>query len=153
MYLILEAINYYYNKDCCESRSNCRQNCNQCLKCHKLQARIWSLFLSVKNCSLEVFSKCHCHCHFLCLFVRQVMSTHHSDQMSLRSQVSWVTLWQSMACLMFQKSKVAQSLTLSVSDWQGHLLSCQTPLWTGKKEMIATLNWNILSWFCIALCQ
>ena len=35
---------------------------------------------------LRLFSKCLCLCH--CLFVGQVKSPHHSDQMSQRSQVS-----------------------------------------------------------------
>ena len=70
---------------------------------------------------LKVLSKsiCHClcicHCH--CLFFCQVMSPHHSDQMSQRSQVSGVTLLVS-----FSKGPL---LTQWVSEWQGHLLSCR----------------------------
>ena len=44
----------------------------------------------INDHSLKVFSK------YLCLSVGQVMFSHHSDQMSQRSQVSWVThcfLW------------------------------------------------------------
>ena len=37
-----------------------------------------------------MLSKCICHCH--CLFVGQVMTPHHSDQMSQRSQVSGIAL-------------------------------------------------------------
>ena len=54
--------------------------------------------------SFRVFSKCLCHClclclcHCLCLcnclFVGQVMSPHHSDQMSQRSQVSRIAPWR-----------------------------------------------------------
>ena len=52
------------------------------------------------DCSLKLFSKCICLCNCLCLciclchclFFGQVMSPHHSDQMSQRSQVSRVTL-------------------------------------------------------------
>ena len=48
-------------------------------------------------------SKCICLCHCLCLciclchclFFGPVMSPHHSDQMSQRSQVSMITLWWS----------------------------------------------------------
>ena len=40
---------------------------------------------------LRLFSKCLCLCH--CLFVGQVKSPHHSDQMSQRSQVSEGALW------------------------------------------------------------
>ena len=55
---------------------------------------------SLSDWSLRVFSKCLCHCiclcHCLCLFhctsVGQVVSPHHSDQMSKRSQVSSVAL-------------------------------------------------------------
>ena len=45
-------------------------------------------------------SKCICHCHCLCLclcgclFVGQVMFSHHSDQMSQRSKVSKIALWR-----------------------------------------------------------
>ena len=52
--------------------------------------------------SLKVFFKCIslCHCHYLCIclchciFVDQVMSIHHSEQMSQRSQVSRIPLWR-----------------------------------------------------------
>ena len=52
--------------------------------------------------SLKLFSKCiclcnclcHCHCLCQCLFFGQVMSPHHSDQMSQRSQVSGIALWR-----------------------------------------------------------
>ena len=59
---------------------------------------------SLKDCSLKVFSKCNCHCHCLCLclciclrrclFVGQVMFSHHSDQMSQRSKGSKIALWR-----------------------------------------------------------
>ena len=50
-----------------------------------------------------MFSKCICLCHCLCLciclchclFVGQVLSPYHSDQMSQRSQVSRIALWWS----------------------------------------------------------
>ena len=60
----------------------------------------------VSGVALCVFSKriCLCLCHCLCLciciclchclFVGQVMSPHHSDRMSQRSQVSRVALWR-----------------------------------------------------------
>ena len=67
-------------------------------------------------------------------FFGQVMSPHHSDQMSQKSQVFWVTLWQPMACHMFQNQK-CDSLSHSVTHWQWqcHLLSCQTLVLTAKK--------------------
>ena len=49
---------------------------------------------------LEVFSKCICHRHCLCiclsccLFVRQVMFPHHSDQIPQRSKYSKIDLWR-----------------------------------------------------------
>ena len=56
-------------------------------------------------------------------FFGQVMFHYHSDQMSQRSQVSWIALY----C---QSQKVSEWLSERVSDqWQGHLLSC---LWTAK---------------------
>ena len=58
----------------------------------------------------------------------QVMSPHHSDQMSQRSQVSRVALCMS-------KSKgvsLSQWVSEWVSEWQCHLLSCQTLVWTAK---------------------
>ena len=65
---------------------------------------------------------CHCLCLCLChcLFFGPVMSSHHSDQMSQRSQVSGVAL-----CI--SKVKVP-SVSQSVSEWQGHLLSCSGQL-------------------------
>ena len=43
---------------------------------------IWILY--------KTSQECLCHC----LFIGQVMSPHHSDQMSQGSQVSWVALWR-----------------------------------------------------------
>ena len=61
-----------------------------------------SMVKSPKDLSFKVFSKCICHCHCLCiclclrrcLFVGQVMFSHHSDQMSQRSKVSEIALWR-----------------------------------------------------------
>ena len=55
------------------------QNCSQCLKCHK---------------SLGLLSGglCLCLCICLCIFFGYVMSSHHSEQMSQRSQVSRIAL-------------------------------------------------------------
>ena len=56
--------------------------------------------MTLKNPSLEVFSKCICHRHCLCiclsccLFVRQVMFPHHSDQIPQRSKYSKIALWR-----------------------------------------------------------
>ena len=59
---------------------NCK-DCNQCLKCHKSLGLSLSLSLSV-YLSLSL--------SFFCQF----MSSHHSDQMSQRSQVSNIDLWR-----------------------------------------------------------
>ena len=78
-----------------------------------------------KSQRLKVFSKCiyHCLCHCLCLchciFFGQVMSLHHSDQMSQRSQVSRVALCMSKVKVL----SVSESVSQWVSQWQGHLLS------------------------------
>ena len=63
------------------------QKCDQYLKDHKCLGLL-----------LRVFSKCLCQCHCHCLFVGHVMSPHHSDQMSQRSQVSRVALWGCSFC-------------------------------------------------------
>ena len=50
--------------------------------------------------------------------------------MSQGSQVSWVTLWQLMACSKISGS-VGKWVSQSVSQWQCHLLNCpQTLDWT-----------------------
>ena len=56
-----------------------------------------------------------------------VMSPHHSDQMSQRSQVSG-------AALCMSKVKVAW-VSQSVSEWQGHLLSCSGQLKINKMPL------------------
>ena len=68
--------------------------------------KLWNLVDIVKfgrNCEIWstqiVFSKCVCHCHCCCLclshclFDGQVTFSHHSDQMSQRSQVSCMDLY------------------------------------------------------------
>ena len=49
--------------------------------------------LSKCICLSHCLCLCICLCH--CLFFGQVMSPHHSDQMSQRSQVSRIALWWS----------------------------------------------------------
>ena len=72
--------------------------------CH-VSSSLWSNVAKVTSLwdrSLMEFSKCIflCHCLFLCiclchcLFLGQVMSPHHSDQMSQRSQVSRIAPWR-----------------------------------------------------------
>ena len=69
----------------------------------RVSSSLWSNVSKVTSLwdrSLKVLSKCICLCHCLCLclcichclFVGQVNSPHHSDQVSQRSQVSRVTL-------------------------------------------------------------
>ena len=62
-------------------------------------------------------------CLCVCLFVGQVMSPYHSDQISQRSHVSRVTLYVPKSKVWLSQS-VSQSVTEWVSEWQGHLLSC-----------------------------
>ena len=69
----------------------------------------------VKICRPESFD-------FLCLC---------SDQMSQRSQVSRVAL---LCQNMFQNQKVAHWVSDSVSQWQGHLLSCPQTL-SGQQKI------------------
>ena len=79
----------------------------------------------------------------MCFGIRISRSSHlgtlqifPSDQISQRSQVSWVTRCHSMACHMFQNQKVGQGVSEWVSQWHGHLLSCpQTLVWTAKKHV------------------
>ena len=61
--------------------------------------------LSEMSTILEVFSQFIGHRHCLCLFVGQVMFSHHSDQMSQRPQVFRMSL-----CV--PKSKLTDPLTL-----------------------------------------
>ena len=60
---------------------NC-QNCSQCLKCHK---SLGLLLERVLKMSLYLS---------LSIFFGHVMSFHHSEQMSQRSQVSRIALWR-----------------------------------------------------------
>ena len=92
------------------SKCICHHHCLcVCLSHCFLLARssLWSNVSKVKSLkdrSLKVFSKCICHCHCICLclrichcrclFVGQVMFSHHSDQMSQRSKVSKIALWR-----------------------------------------------------------
>ena len=50
-----------------------------------------------------MFPKCICHCLCICLFIGKAMSPRHFDQMSHRSQVSFLT------CLYVPKSKVSDA--------------------------------------------
>ena len=63
----------------------------------KLRMLSLSLFIQGSLWMLRLFFNCHCLCLFHsichCLFVGQIMSLHHSDQKSQRSQVSRGALW------------------------------------------------------------
>ena len=74
--------------------------------------------LSKFICLCHCLCLCICLCH--CLFFGQVMSPHHSDQMSQRSQVSRVALCMSKVKVLSASEWVSEW----VSEWQGHLLSC-----------------------------
>ena len=73
-----------------------------CWSCH-VSLSLWSDVSKVKSLwgrSLNVFSKCICLCYCLCLclchclFLGQVMSHHHSDQTSQRSQNPRIAFWR-----------------------------------------------------------
>ena len=65
---------------------------------HRKNCETVSKVKSLKDHSLKVLSKCICHglciCIRCCLFVGQVMFSHHPDQMSQRSKVSKIILWR-----------------------------------------------------------
>ena len=65
----------------------------------------------------------------------KIMSPHHSDQMPQWPQVSRIIL-----CM--AKVKVSEWVSQSVSEWQGHLLSCSGQL---KKPFMSILYANIPS--------
>ena len=72
------------------------------------------------------FSKCICLCHCLvlvrsCLLITLIKCL--KGHKSLRS----------LCCSKIKSGSVSQSVSESVSQWQGHLLSCQTVVWTAKK--------------------
>ena len=92
---------------------NC-QNCNQCLKCPGLS-------LHCKNFTKKREVN-----------VCQVMFPHQSDQVSQRSHVFRVALCMS-------KVKVPW-LTDSVSQWQGHLLSCSGQLKHKQQYIVSKTN-------------
>ena len=85
--------------------------------CREFRFSFVRIVISVSNVTSLWDCFCHCVCHCLCLciclchciFVGQVMSPHHSDQMSQTSQVCRVIL-----LLCFQK--VSQSVSESVSQ-------------------------------------
>ena len=66
---------------------------------------------SLQDCSLRVFSKCLCLCICLCnFFVGHVLSSHHSEQMSQRSQKSKNQKWVS--------ESVSDKVTYWAVRWQ-----------------------------------
>ena len=79
------------------------------------------------------------------------MSPHHSDQISQRSKVSWVTLWQSMACLKSSKIK-GGSVTQwqEVTYWAVRLLPGQlktkSNYWTTFQMRFLQSPWFITDW-------
>ena len=81
-----------------------------------------------------VFSSCLCHWH--CIFVVDLMSPHHCDQMSQRSQFS------SFLDLKYT-SAVLQYLILS----QVHFVSCpHYQCNSGNKQTSATIIWDFTNW-------
>ena len=66
-------------------------NCLKCKKCKQFHASSNAMLCLCHGLCICI---CHCLCHCLsnCLFVGQVMSPHHSDHISQRSQVSDIAL-------------------------------------------------------------
>ena len=96
---------------------------------------------SLWDCSLKVRSKCIrlCHCLCLCislchcLFFGQVVSPHHSGQMSQGSQVSWATLWRcSLNVFVFAIVFVFVFVFVIVFFWSGHVSSS---LWSNVSKV------------------
>ena len=54
------------------------------------------------------------------------MSPHHSDQISGKSEVNWIVF-----CV-----TISKVLSESVSEWQGHLLSCSGQLKSNSKKIL-----------------
>ena len=61
--------------------------------CH-VSSSLWSVskIISLPIFSVRVFSRCHYHCQCLLILVRQVMSAHHIDQMSQKTEMSRIPL-------------------------------------------------------------
>ena len=74
------------------------------------------------------------------------MFPHHSDQMSQRSQVSRVALCMSKVKVL----SVSESVSESVSQWQGRLLSCSGQLKTEalKNHALQSASKNIQKVWC-----
>ena len=77
------------------------------------------------------------HCWSHVSIVTSVMSSHHSDQMSQRSQVSAVALCMSKVKVL----GVSESVSQWVSQWQGHLLSC-----SGQLKIRTTEKYKFYLW-------
>ena len=102
-----------------------------CLSLFLVKSALWSKSpgplsknICLYNCLLIVF---------VIVFFGQAMSPHHPDQMSQRPQVSWVTLWQPMACHMYQNQKVSQL----VSEWV-----TIPPIELSTDSICAAKNWK-----------
>ena len=120
-----------------------------------LWSNVWKV-KSLKYRSLKVFFKCICHCicHCLCLrhclFVGQVVFSHHPDKMSQRSKVSKITLWRYSLNVIVLSLSLHLSLSLSLSFcWSGHVSSWPPSvlrgsglLWKAGRLWIHNNQWN-----------
>ena len=104
-----------------------RQNCNRCLKCQVSQTVLQMVKICLNIIKMQKVLKV--------LKSHKIMSPHHSDQMPQWPQVSRIIL-----CM--AKVKVSEWVSQSVSEWQGHLLSCSGQL---KKPFMSILYANIPS--------
>ena len=107
------------------------KNCPNCQKLPKLL----NIEQIVKNCHklsklskiLKILKNCQ-HCQkFSNMSIRSCL---------LISQIKYLNGHKSLGSLWLLDSKVwlSEWLSDSVSEWQGHLLSCQTLVWTAKKR-------------------
>ena len=109
-----------------------------------VSSSLWSIVskvTSLQGRSLKVLSKCiclcHCHCLCLCLcrciFLGQVMSPHHYDQMCQGSQVSRIALWRcSLNVFVIVIVFVFVFVFVIVFFWPGHVSSS---LWSNVSKV------------------
>ena len=94
---------------------------------------LWVALIEIAQWNLTIIlclCLCICLCICLCLFDGQVMSSHHSDQMSQRSQVSRIALWWSS--VMSLSLSLSLYLSFQCFFWSGHVSSS---LWSNVSKV------------------
>ena len=120
---------------------------NNCLEFRFSIVRIVISVSSVTN-----LWDCLCHCVSLCLFVGQVRSPHHSDQISQMSQVSRIALWRcSLNVFVFVIVFVFVFVFVIVFFWSLHV----SPSLQSNASKIPSIWDRSLKVFsrCICLCH